>query len=140
MLLLVHALCTAVASWWARQLRSCSAPLPAKAAEASRILSASWIIVLLLVIAGGGGRLVPDSTLIGLFVATGVSLVLGSGYTRYAEARADPGRRPPDPDRVSQLAERLGRAGVRTAAWAGRYQEDFWALLVVENLPSGSGA
>jgi len=45
-------------------------PLPAKAAEASRILSPSWIILLLLLIAGGSGRLLPDST-IGLFVATG---------------------------------------------------------------------
>jgi hypothetical protein len=81
--------------------------------------------VLLLVIAGGSGRLLPDSTLIGLFVATGVSLVLGSGYTRYAEARADPNRRPPDPDLVTHLAEGLRRSGVRTAAWAVRYHEDF---------------
>ena len=81
--------------------------------------------MLLLVIAGGTGRLLPDSTLIGLFVATGVSLVLGSGYTRFAEAQADPGRRPPDPDLVTELAERLARGGVRTAAWAARYHEDF---------------
>lgn len=36
-LLLVHAVCTAVATWWARQLRCSPAPLPAKAGEASAL-------------------------------------------------------------------------------------------------------
>jgi hypothetical protein len=124
-LLLVHAICTGVATCWARQLRSSPDPLPAKAAEASRILSASWIIVILLLIAGGNGRLLPDNTLIGLFVATGVSLVLGSGYTRYAEARADRRARPPEPDRVTHLVDQLKLVGDRAAAWAVRYNEHF---------------
>lgn len=121
----VHGICTAVATWWARQLHSSPPPLPAKAAEASRILSASWIIVLLLLIAGGSGRLLPDNTLIGLFVATGISLVLGSGYTRYAEACADPKARPPDRDAITDLVNQLKLASDRAVAWAVRYHEHF---------------
>lgn len=133
MLFFVHAGCTAVATWWARQLRDSPDPLPAKAAEASRTLCASWIVVGLLLIADShDAQLLPDSTLVGLFVATAVSLILGSGYTRYAEARADTRACTPKPDGVTELAGRLGRRLERCRRWAAglpqwavRYHEHF---------------
>lgn len=63
MLFAVHACCTMVANWWARQLRASPDPLPAKAAEASRILCASWIVVGLLLIADShDDQLLSNST------------------------------------------------------------------------------
>jgi hypothetical protein len=144
MVFLVHAGCTAVATWWARQLRSSPPPLPAKAAEASRILCASWIIAGLLLIADNPGEhLLSDNTLVTLFIATGVSLVLGSGYTRYAEARADPAACSAEPDAVTELVSWLGkrsRQGTRwtrrLADWAVRYSRDFEACLAEPGLPA----
>jgi hypothetical protein len=131
MLFLVHAGCTTVATWWARQLRASPDPLPAKAAEASRSLCASWIIVgLLLIVDPHDANL--NNTLVSLFVAAAISLILGSGYTRYAEARSDARAQPPGPDGLTALAHRVGRLPRRCAArgsafarWAARYHENF---------------
>lgn len=100
MLLAVHGICTAVVTWWARQLRSSPPPLRAKAAEASRVLAGSWLILLLLLITAGRrvDQLLPESGLVALFVATGISLVLGAGYNPLR-------RNPPRP--------RLGATGTR---------------------------
>jgi hypothetical protein len=125
MLLAVHGVCTAVATWWARQLRSSPPPLRAKAAESSRVLAGSWLILLLLLVTAGRriDQLLPESGLVTLFVATGISLVLGAGYTRYVETRHDPDCVPPEPDPITPYAQRVTRTAGRTAAWAVRYHE-----------------
>src|SRR4051794_32119753 len=127
MLLAVHGICTAVATWWARQLRASPPPLQAKAAEASRVLAGSWLILILLLITAGQrlDQLLPESNLVALFVATGISLVLGAGYTRYVEIRHDPDWVPPEPDRITPYTQGLSRASRRVAAWAVRYNENW---------------
>lgn len=125
MLLVVHGCCTAVATWCARQLRSSPPPLRARAAESSRVLAGSWLILLLLLVTAGRriDQLLPESGLVTLFVATGISLVLGAGYTRYVETRHDPDWVPPQPDPITPYAQRVARTASRTAAWAVRYHE-----------------
>jgi len=120
-LLSVHGGCTAVTSWWARQLRDSPAQLRAKASEASRVLATSWLILALPYLAGGrrAGQLLTENTLVGLFVVTGVGLVFGPGYTRYAEARADPAAViPASPDLLTRRVTRLSRAAGRAAGRA----------------------
>jgi len=125
MLLAVHGSCTAVATWWARQLRSSPPPLRAKAAEASRVLAGSWLILLLLLITAGQhiDQLPPESGLVTLFVATAISLVLGAGYTRYVETRHDPDWTPLEADRITPYVQGVASAASRAAAWAVRYHE-----------------
>jgi hypothetical protein len=119
-LLLVHAACTAIATWWARQTRSCPPALAGKAGEASRVLAAAWVTLLILFAAAGHqiGKVLPDSAFAGLFVVTAVGLVFGPGYTRYLEVVHDPEWVAPEPDRNTLLAQHLSQAADRATRWA----------------------
>ena len=127
LLLIVHGSCTTVATWWARQLRASPPPLQAKAAEASRVLAGSWLILILLLSAGGRrvDQLLPESGLVALFVATGISLVLGTGYTRYIETRHGngPAWEQPEADRLTRCRQEVSAAASRGSAWLVRYHE-----------------
>ena len=67
----------------------------------------------------------PDPGVVALFVAAGISRVLGAGYTRYVETRHDAGWVPPEPDRITPHAQRVVRTANRAAAWAVAYHE-YW--------------
>ncbi|MEO9239662.1 MAG: hypothetical protein ABI418_16390 [Jatrophihabitantaceae bacterium] len=85
--LAVHAVCCIVAAWWARRLRHAEAHIRAKASEAGRVLVIGWGIVLLLLMFGqSANHAEANSQLIGLFLVTAVSAVMGKGYTAYTEA------------------------------------------------------
>jgi len=126
-MLLAHCACTAVATWWSRQLRSSSRPLRAKAAEASRVLASAWVVIVFLLLVAGGriDRELSESGLVGLFVVTAIGLVLGPGYTHYAEASGHPDRCQPEPDRITDLLTRLRQRSVSAKTWAVEYREHF---------------
>jgi hypothetical protein len=125
--LCVHGGCTAVAAWWARQVRAGMPPARAKAAETGRVLAGGWLVLLLLAIAAAGepvGAILPDTTFIGLFVVAAISTVTGTGYTRYVEAKYTL-TAPPDPDTLDQMAAGLTRVLVRLLSWHRAYREWF---------------
>jgi hypothetical protein len=117
-LLGVHGTCTAVTAGWSRRARGGTRAVRAKASEAGRILASGWIVVLLLYTASMGQRvsiLLPDSTLVGLFIVTSISLVMGTGYTKYAEAMELPtAHQQPFSDLISELG-----------SWHRRYSQWF---------------
>ncbi len=117
--LLVHGGCSTVAAWWARRVRAGGPAARAKAAEPGRILAGGWLVLLLLGIAATGepiGAVLPDSTLLGLFVVAAISTVTGAGYTKYVEAREDL-TSPPAPDALDRWAAAVRRAVGRPSHW-----------------------
>lgn len=117
-LLGVHGTCTAVTAVWSRRVRGGAQAIRAKGSEAGRMLASGWIVIVLLAIASFGhpvSTMLPDSTFAGLFVVTSISLVMGTGYTKYAEAKQSLCERQGPP---SDLISALG-------AWLHRYSEWF---------------
>lgn len=125
--LLVHGCCTAVAAWWARRVRSGTAQARSKAAEPGRVLAGGWLAFLLLVIATTGepiSTVLPDSAFVSLFVVTAISTVIGTGYTKYVEAK-ETITTPPQPDALDALAARLRRSAAGLRDWHDAYREWF---------------
>ncbi|MDQ1743681.1 MAG: hypothetical protein QOE23_2020, partial [Pseudonocardiales bacterium] len=64
----------------------------AKASEAGRTLAAAWIVLAILGVSASifghdvPALVMPDSTAVGIFVVAAISVVMGSGYTKYTEA------------------------------------------------------
>lgn len=114
----VHGTCTALAAVWSRKVRGGTQAVRAKGGEAGRVLASAWIAVLLLVVASVGrpvSRMLPDSTFVGLFIVTSISLVMGTGYTKYAEAKQSLlERNQPPTDLIDALS-----------AWHHRYSKWF---------------
>jgi hypothetical protein len=127
-LLSVHGVCTSVGSWWSRSVRNGKPAVRAKASEAGRVLAAGWIVIFMLRIAAAGepsaSATLPDSTLIGVFIVTAISVVMGAGYTKYAEAKEVlPG--PPAPDPLSHARRAAGRPFRHLLHWHTRYSDSF---------------
>lgn len=92
-ILLVHGVCTFVATWWSWRARGADrSDIRARASEAGRTLAAAWIVLAVLGVSASmfghdvPALAVPDSTAVGIFVVAAISVVMGSGYTKYAEA------------------------------------------------------
>ena len=69
--------------------------------------------------------MLPDSMLVGLFVVTSVGLTMGTGYTKYAEAKESLGDKRPDPDFLNHVWHVLGVPPQRLLAWHRRYRAWF---------------
>lgn len=92
-ILVVHGVCTCVAAWWSwRALFAPRGDIRAKASEAGRTLAAAWIVLAVLGVSASmfghdvPALKMPDSTTVSVFVVAAISVVMGSGYTKYAEA------------------------------------------------------
>lgn len=129
--LVVHGICTAVASGWSRALRGAAPAERAKASEAGRVLAGSWLVIIAIGFAGygqhdGADTFLTDSTLIGLFIGGAIAAVLGSGYTKYAEARRDCSSPPAVAPDVFTYAHRFAvQRARRAAAWHSAYSPWF---------------
>jgi len=89
-LFLVHAASSFIAADWARRLRAASDVRYVKATEPGRFLGGGWLAVALLGLASLHSQdlhLIPDTSLFGLIVVGAATGILGSGYTKYVEAR-----------------------------------------------------
>jgi len=92
-ILLVHGVCTSVATYWSWQLLNCdNAMARARASEAGRTLAAAWVVLVVFgVSAWAFGRDNPSLTLqdnvaLSVFVVAAIGLIMGTGYTKYVEA------------------------------------------------------
>jgi hypothetical protein len=114
----VHGICTAVTAVWSRRVRGGTQAVRAKGGEAGRILASGWIAIALLAVASAGhpvSTMLPDSTFAGLFIVTSIGVVMGTGYTKYAEAKQSLLERDePHPDLINALG-----------AWHHRYSKWF---------------
>ncbi len=101
----VHAVSSFIAAYWAWCLVTASDARYAKATEAGRLLAGGWLAVALLGLSSLHSRdlhLVPDSALFGLIAVAAATSILGTGYTKYVEARNT--RDEPNAAEVSALA------------------------------------
>jgi hypothetical protein len=116
-----HGCCTSLAAWWSWQARGRDAVARAKASEAARILTAAWAIFAVLAAASaheaGDSRLLSNSVFGSLFVIGAITVVTGTGFTKYIEAMDTS---PPD---------ELPRAD----GWMGRRRD--WILRVTRTAP-----
>ncbi len=130
-ILAVHAVCTAVASYWSRAVRGAPRHLRAKASEAGRILAGGWIIIVAVGFAGlgehnGADTFLSDTMWIGLFIAGAIAAVLGTGYTKYVEVRCDTLTLDAAPaDLLTHLGRGLTRVGASLRAWHTAYRDCF---------------
>ena len=63
--------------------------------------------------------------LVGLFVVTSVGLTMGTGYTKYVEAKESLGDKRPVPDFLNHVWHVLGVPPQRLLAWHRRYRAWF---------------
>ncbi|HEX8081237.1 MAG TPA: hypothetical protein VF557_13590 [Jatrophihabitans sp.] len=122
-LLVVHGICTAVAGWWSWRSRLGTPLNRAKGSEPGRTLAAGWIILLALHIGLSNEvdsiRSAADTHFLALFIVAAIGIVMGTGYTKYSEAR----------DSLTE-AQRLtsSKTWQRARAvveWSTRYHESF---------------
>jgi hypothetical protein len=92
-LLTVHGVCAGVAAWWSWRARSAvRGDIRARASEAGRTLAAAWLVFAVLGVSGSlfgsdaAELKMQDSVAVKIFVVGAIALVMGSGYTKYAEA------------------------------------------------------
>lgn len=89
-ILSTHSACSAIAAWYSWRARGLPRIHRAKASEAARLMAASWLVVLVLSVGSSGetgnGRLLTNGSLSSIFVVSAAVLVIGTGYTKYAEA------------------------------------------------------
>lgn len=130
-ILTVHAVCTAIASYWSRAVRSAPRNLRAKASEAGRILAGGWLIIVAVGFAGlgehgGADTFLTDTMWIGLFIGGAIAAVLGTGYTKYVEVRCDTVKlAAPPADLLTHLGRGLTRVGVSLRSWHTAYRDCF---------------
>jgi len=113
----LHAVYTAVGTWWSWRLRGAPLQHRAAASEAGRILASGWLVLLVLFIAANfdheaAKSLLDDSQLVSILVITATTVAVGAGYTRYAQAIAAHTKPAPRvTGRPAAVRDRLARAG-----------------------------
>jgi len=126
-----HGSCTALAAWWSWRARGRCPVDRAKASESARILTVAWAIFLVLGAASAGktgsDRLLSDSVFGSLFVVGAITVVTGTGFTKYVEAMATP---PPIPlprtsGMIGRLRDRIVAATHAIREWSTGYKEFF---------------
>lgn len=129
-LLMVHGICTAVAGWWSWRVHLGTPTARARGSEAGRTLVAGWIVLLTLQVGLSdelaSARSAADTQFLALFIVTAISIVMGTGYTKYVEARdmltAD---QQPSLSKTRRRGAAVAEWGSSRREWSTRYREFF---------------
>lgn len=111
----LHATYTGVGAWWSWRLRGAPPQHRAGASEAGRVLASGWLVMAVLFLAAAhdsaaAKSLFSDTQLVSILVITATSIAVGSGYTKYAQARAAHTTPPPESPVTPRWSETVSPA------------------------------